>query len=108
MRLRDGLPDVVDEEAVAPAADVALDLIGRRDHRARQPEHEVGHRVAGDVAGEVEAPARIVGRPPAGRQAPQVEAGAHVVRAAVVRRARSTSGTSCRTGTSSCRRRRGR
>ena len=78
------LPDVVDEEPVAPAADVALDLVGGRDHRARQPEHEVGHRVAGDVAGEVEEAARVVRRPPAGRQPPQVEPGADVVRAARV------------------------
>ena len=78
------LPGIVDEEPVAPPADVTLDLIRRRDHRARQPEHEVGDRVAADVAGEVEEPARVVRRAPAGRHPPQVEAGADVVRSAVV------------------------
>ena len=38
------LPHVVDEESVAPPADVTLDLIGRRNDGSRQSEHEVGHR----------------------------------------------------------------
>ena len=67
------LPDVVDEEPVAPAADVAQNLIGRRNDGARQAEHEVGNRIASDVAGEVETPARVVRRLAAGRQPPQVE-----------------------------------
>ena len=38
----------------------------------------------GHVAGEVEAPPRVVRRTPAGGQPPQIEPGAHVVRAAGV------------------------
>ena len=47
-----GLPRVVDEEAVAPMADVALELVHRRPHRDRQPDEEVGHGVAGHLAVE--------------------------------------------------------
>ena len=77
------LPVVVDEEPVAPAAHVPLNLVGRRNHRPRQPEHEIRHRVPADVTGEIEQSARIVGRSPAGRQPAQVESRTHVVRAAV-------------------------
>ena len=60
---------------------MALDLVGRGDDGTRQAEHEVGHRVAGNVAGEGEQPAGIVGRAAAGGETPQVEAGPEVVRA---------------------------
>ena len=53
-------------------------------HRARQPDQEVGHRVAGDLAVEREAAAGVVRRLPARLQPPQIEPGADVMRAPVV------------------------
>ena len=42
------------------------------------------YRIAREVAGELEAPARVVRRTAPGRHLPQIEPAAHVVRAAVV------------------------
>ena len=80
-----GLPDVVDEEPVAPSADVSLNLVRRWNHRDRKPDHEIGDGVAGHGAGEIEASTRIVGRSPPRRHAPHIEPGADVMRSARIR-----------------------